>query len=165
MTETVSGSSGRSGSREKERVTPVERPDEEDVQARAAELASAQRQAQELVLEQAVQLLRDELSEPPNGAGGQQLLLTARQRLMAQLQDLDQERSRAQLVAASRGGEEAAACAVHAVVRLLRGALPAAVTRPDEVIDTAFDLAEQGLQVSRRVALEVISAARELVAV
>jgi hypothetical protein len=164
MTEIASGSSGRSGSREKERATPVERPDEE-VQARAAELASAQRQAQELVLEQAVQRLRDELRQPPNGAGGQQLLLTARQRLVDQLHDLEQERARAQLAVASRGGEEAAACAVHGVVRLLRGALPAAVTRPDEVIDTAFGLAEQGLQVSRRIALEVVSAARELVAV
>ncbi len=164
MAEIASGSSGRSGSREKERVTPVERPDEE-VQARAAELASAQRQAQELVLEQAVQRLRDELREPPNGAGGQQLLLTARQRLAAQLHDLDQERARAQLVAAGRSGEEAAACTVHGVVKLLRGALPAAVTRPEEVIDTAFGLADQGLQISRRVALEVVSAARELMAV
>jgi len=165
MTETVSGSSARSGNRETERVTPVARPDEE-VQARAAELASAQRQAQELALEQAVQRLRDELREPPNGAWGQPPRpRPPRQHLMAQLHDLDQERARAQLVAASRGGEEAAACAVQGVVRLLRGALPAAVTRPDEVIDTAFGLAEQGLHVSRRLALEVIGAARELVAV
>ena len=164
MTEIASGSSGRSGSREKERVAPVERPDEE-VQARAAELASAQRQAQELVLEQAVQRLRDELRDRPNGAGGQQLLLTARQRLVTQLHDLDQQRARAQLVAAGRSGEEAVACTVQGVVRLLRGALPAAVTRPEEVIDTAFGLADQGLQVSRRIALEVVSAARELVAV
>ncbi|HUK67188.1 MAG TPA: hypothetical protein VLW50_00280 [Streptosporangiaceae bacterium] len=41
-------------------------------------------------------------------------------------------------------------------VRLLRGALPAAVTRPEEVLDTAFGIAEQGLQVSRRVALEAL---------
>ena len=160
MTETASGPSGR----EKERATPAARPDEE-VQARAAEFATAQRRAEELVLEQAVQRLREELRGPLNGAGGQQLLLTARQRLVAQLHELDQERARAQLVAASRSGEEAAACAVHGVVRLLRGALPAAVTRPEAFIDTAFGLAEQGLQVSRRAALETVSAARALVAI
>ena len=95
MTETSTANepAGRSGSREKDRATRGERPDQQ-VQTQAAELASAQRQAEELVLDQAVQRLRDDLGEARNGAGGQQRLLIARQRLMTQLHDLDQQRAR-----------------------------------------------------------------------
>jgi hypothetical protein len=162
-TSTANDPAGRSGSREKDRATRQERPDQQ-VQPQAAELANAQRKAEELVLEQAVQRLREELGEARNGSGGQQLLLIARQRLMAQLHELDQERGREQLAAASHNSEEAAAGALQGAVILLRSALPAAATRPEEVIDTAFGLAEHGIQVMRRVALEVVSAARELVA-
>ena len=162
-TATANEPAGRSGSREKDRATRGERPDQQ-VQPQAAELANAQRKAEELVLEQAVQRLRDDLGEARNGAGGQQLLLIARQRLMAQLHDLDQQRAREQLAAASHSSEEAAAGALQGAVILLRSALPAAATRPEQVIDTAFGLAEHGIQIMRRVALEVVSAARELVA-
>ena len=162
-TSTANDPAGRSGSREKDRATRVERPDQQ-VQPQAAELANAQRKAEELVLEQAVQRLRDDLGEARNGAGGQQRLHIARQRLMTQLHDLDQQRAREQLAAASHSGEEAAAGALQGAVILLRSALPAVATRPEEVIDTAFGLAEHGIQVMRRVALEVVSAARELVA-
>jgi hypothetical protein len=136
----------------------------DEVQDYAGLIAQAQEQAQEAVLDQAVQRLREELGGHQNGNGGQKLVTTARQQLVAQLADLDQEHAREQLLAATRSGEAAAAGAVQGVATLLRSVLPTGLIHPEEVIDTAFGLAEQGLRVLQRTAHELVGAARELAA-
>ncbi len=55
----------------------------------------------------------------------------------------------------ARPAEAAAAELVSATAETVRAFAPAALTRPTHAVETAFELAEQGLAAARRVCLEL----------
>jgi hypothetical protein len=92
------------------------------------------------------------------------LLTVARTQLLEQLQEQEQEHSRRQLADAARNGEEAADGVVRGVTAIVRTIVPAALVRPEDLVDAAFTLADQGLRVSRRLALSISGSVRSLTA-
>jgi hypothetical protein len=90
------------------------------------------------------------------------LLEQARSGLLAELREQEQERARRQLQEAARSGEEAVAGVVQSVTAILRGLVPPALVRPEEVIEATFALADQGLRVGRRLALTMTGSLRSL---
>jgi hypothetical protein len=88
------------------------------------------------------------------------LLTVARTQLLEQLQEQEQEHSRRQLADAARNGEEAADGVVRGVTAIVRTIVPAALVRPEDLVDAAFTLADQGLRVSRRLALSISGSVR-----
>lgn len=92
------------------------------------------------------------------------LLTVARTQLLEKLQEQEQERSRRQLADAARNGEEAADGVVRGVTTIVRTIVPAALVRPEDLVDAAFTLADQGLRVSRRLALSISGSVRSLTA-
>jgi hypothetical protein len=51
---------------------------------------------------------------------------------------------------------------VHGLTTIVRSVVPAALVRPEDVIEATFALADQGLRVGRRLALTVTSSVRSL---
>lgn len=90
------------------------------------------------------------------------MVSVARAELLGQLREQEQEQARRQLAAATRSSEDAAAGVVHGVTTIIRSVLPAALLRPEDLIEAAYVLADQGLRVSRRIALSVSSSVRDL---
>lgn len=86
----------------------------------------------------------------------------ARAELLGQLREQEQEQARRQLAAATRSSEDAAVGVVRGVTTIIRSVLPAALLRPEDLIEAAYVMADQGLRVSRRLALAVSSSVREL---
>ena len=93
------------------------------------------------------------------------LLQQARSGLLTELRQHEQERARRQLQDAARSGEEAVTGVVRSVTTIVRSIVPAALVRPEELIEATFVLADQGLRVGRRLALTVTSSVRSLSAV
>ena len=92
------------------------------------------------------------------------MVTVARAELLGQLREQEQEQARLQRAAAARSSEDAAAGVVRGVTTIVRTVLPAALLRPEDLIEAAYMLADQGLRVSRRVALTVSSSVRDLTA-
>jgi hypothetical protein len=65
-------------------------------------------------------------------------------------------------VQASRSSEDAVAGLVQGITTIVRSIVPAAIVRPEDVIEATFALADQGLRVGRRLALTVTSGVRSL---
>lgn len=90
------------------------------------------------------------------------MLEQARAALLAELRDQEQERARRQLQEAARSGEDAVAGVIQSLTTIVRGIVPAALVRPEDVIEATFALADQGLRVGRRLALSTTSSVRSL---
>jgi hypothetical protein len=122
---------------------------------------------QEDVAERARRVAAVELvTSPTNGRGDdervEELLDSARAGLLAQLRDQEQERARRQLAEAARSSEDAVEGVVRGITTIVRSIVPAALVRPNDLIEATFALADQGLRVGRRVALTVTSGVRSL---
>lgn len=131
--------------------------------AELADLARAQEDlTQEVRLHVARQLVEDG-SDGGDEARVGQMLTHARSELQEQLRREQQELARRQLAASARNSEDAVAGVVHSVTTILRSVVPAALVRPEDLIEATYSLADQGLRVGRRLALTVSGSARELV--
>lgn len=131
--------------------------------AELADLARAQGElTQEVRLHVARQLVENE-SDGGDEARVGKMLGDARSELQEQLLREEQERARRQLADAARNSEDAVAGVVHSVTTILRSIVPAALVRPEDLIEATYSLADQGLRVGRRLALTVSGGVRELV--
>ena len=90
------------------------------------------------------------------------LLASARQDLLTELRAEEQERARRELAEATRSSEDAVSGIVRGVTTVVRSVVPAAVVRPEDVIEATYALADQGLRVGRRLALTVTGGVRSL---
>ncbi|MDP9429646.1 MAG: hypothetical protein M3Q47_12555 [Actinomycetota bacterium] len=88
------------------------------------------------------------------------LLTSTRADLLAELRQ--QEQARRQLAEATRGSEEAVAGVVQGITTIVRSIVPAALVRPEDVIEATYALADHGLRVGRRLALTLTSNVRSL---
>lgn len=86
----------------------------------------------------------------------------ARAELLGQLREQEQEQARRQLAAATRSSEDAAAGVVRSVTTIIGAIVPPALLRPEDLIEAAYVLADQGLRVTRRLALTFSSSVRGL---
>jgi hypothetical protein len=98
-----------------------------------------------------------------NGVRADHLTFDAHRDLLTELRAQEQEQARRQLSAAAESSEDAVAGLVRGVVTIVRGVLPTALTRPEEVIETTYALADQGLRVMRRLALAVTGGVRDVI--
>ena len=122
---------------------------------------------QDDVAQRARRLVAGELVRyEPNGHGEEQrvdqLLDAVRADLLAELRGQEQERARQQLAEATRSSEDAVAGLVQGVTTIVRSIVPAALVRPEDVIEATFALADQGLRVGRRLALTMAPNVRSL---
>lgn len=122
---------------------------------------------QDDVAQRARRLVAGELVRyEPNGHGEEQrvdrLLSKVRADLLAELRGQEQERARQQLTDAARSSENAVAGVVQGVTTIVRSVVPAALVRPEDVIEATFALADQGLRVGRRLALTMATSVRSL---
>ncbi len=130
--------------------------------AELADLAHAQEDlTQEVRLHVARQLVENESDDDEARVG--KMLTDARSELQERLLRQQQERARRQLADAARTSEDAVAGVVHSVTTILRSVVPAALVQPEDLIEAAYSLADQGLRVGRRLALTVSGSARELI--
>ena len=90
------------------------------------------------------------------------MVTVARTELLGQLREQEQEQARRQLAEATGSSEDAVAGVVRGVTTIVRGIVPAVLVRPEDVIEATYALADQGLRVSRRLALTVTSHVRSL---
>ena len=131
---------------------------------RFAELAEMQEdtaeKAQQLTAVEVLTEARDRSLVGQEGAD--QLRLSAREELLAELRSQEQKQARQQLAQATRSGEEAVAGLVEGIAVIVRSMVPAALLRPEDLIETSYALADQGLRVTRRLALTVTGSARSL---
>ncbi len=105
------------------------------------------------------------LQESRNGSHDErarQLVLAVRRDLLAELREQEQQQARQQLAAAADSSEDAVAGLVQGVTTIVRSFVPAVLVRPETVIETSYALADQGLRVTRRLALTVAGSARSL---
>ncbi|NEK87742.1 hypothetical protein GCU60_18545 [Blastococcus saxobsidens] len=106
------------------------------------------------------------LQESRNGSHDErarQLVLAVRRDLLVELREQEQEQARRQLASAADSSEDAVAGLVNGVTTIARSLVPAVLVRPEEVIETTYALADQGLRVARRFALAVTENVRSLV--
>lgn len=92
------------------------------------------------------------------------LVTVARADLLEQLREQEQEQARRQLAQATQSSEDAVAGVVRSVTMIVRTLVPTALVRPEDLIEAAYTVADQGLRVSRRLALSVSSSVRSLTA-
>ncbi|MGY1720074.1 hypothetical protein ACI8AG_13620 [Blastococcus sp. SYSU DS0552] len=121
----------------------------EEAEDRARELLAAQ------VLQEARNGSHDERAR--------QLVLAVRRDLLVELREQEQEQARRQLAAAADSSEDAVVGLVQGVTTIVRSFVPAVLVRPEEVIETTYALADQGLRVTRRLALTLTESVRGLV--
>ena len=143
----------------REQVTPVQEVRDGEV----GELA----RTQDDVAQRARRLVAGELAT--SGLNGDdehgrvdRLLEQARASMLAELRDQEQDRARRQLHEAARSGEDAVAGVVQSISTVVRSIVPAALVRPEDVIEATFALADQGLRVGRRLALTLSGSVRSL---
>ena len=131
---------------------------------RLDELAEAQQDAADQAREvAAVEVLTEERNNGPVGQErAERLRLSARQELLAELRSQEQQQARQQLERAALGGEAAVAGLIEGIAVIVRTMVPAALLRPEDLIETSYALADQGLRVTRRLALTVAGSARSL---
>lgn len=114
----------------------------------------------QLVARQALDIATDDDHRERAG----HLATVARADLLEQLRVQEQEQARRQLAQATRSSEEAVEGVVRSVTMIVRTLVPAALVRPEDLIEAAYTVADQGLRVSRRLALSVSSSVRNLTA-
>ena len=100
--------------------------------------------------------------EAPVDERADRLVAATRTDLLAQLREQEQEEARLQLAEAGRSGEDAVAAVVRGVTAVVRSVVPAALVRPEDLIEAAYGLADQGLRVTRRLALSATAGLRDL---
>lgn len=128
----------------------------------AHEQQDAAEQAREIA---AIEVLTDERDRRPVGRErAEQLRLSARHELLAELRSQEQDQARRHLQRATLNGEEAVAGLVEGIAVILRSMVPPALLRPEDFIETSYALADQGLRVTRRLALTVAGSARSIAA-
>ncbi|RZU34584.1 hypothetical protein [Blastococcus saxobsidens] len=106
------------------------------------------------------------LQESRNGSHDErarQLVLAVRRDLLLELREHEQQQARRQLAAAADSSEDAVAGLVKGVTTIVRSLVPAVLVRPEEVIETTYALADQGLRVARRFTLVLAQSVRSLV--
>jgi hypothetical protein len=131
--------------------------------ARLDDLARAQDDLRQEVRQVAARELVRQEADGDDEARAASMLTAARSELLQQLLAEQQERARRQLDDAARNGEDAVAGVVRSVTTVVRSILPAALVRPEDLIEATYSLADQGLRVGRRVALTVSTSARDLI--
>ena len=134
----------------------------DELQSLARTHADTQTRAQELVAGHVLQESRNGRTDDERSRG---LVLRARQDLLAELRAQEQEEARRDLVTAADRSEDAVAGVVQGVTTIVRSLVPAVLVRPEEAIETAFALADQGLRVARRLGLAVTGGVRSIVTV
>lgn len=90
------------------------------------------------------------------------MLTAARAELLQELLREQQEQARRQLADAARSGEDAVSGVVRSVATIVRSVVPAALVRPEDLIEATFALADQGLRLGRSFALTLSASARDL---
>ncbi|MGY2003646.1 hypothetical protein [Blastococcus sp. SYSU DS1024] len=106
------------------------------------------------------------LQEARNGSHDErarQLVLAVRRDLLVELREQEQEQARRRLAAAADSSEDAVVGLVQGVTTIVRSFVPAVLVRPEEVIETTYALADQGLRVTHRLALTLTGSVRGLV--
>ena len=106
------------------------------------------------------------LQESRNGSHDErarQLVLAVRRDLLVELREQEQQQARRQLAEAADSSEDAVTGLAQGVTTIVRSFVPAVLVRPEEVIETTYALADQGLRVARRVALVVTGNVRSLI--
>jgi hypothetical protein len=133
---------------------------------RLDQLAQDQQDAAEQAREvTAIEGVTDERNGRPVGRErAEQLRLSARHELLTELRSQEQDQARRQLERATLNGEEAVAGLVEGIAVIVRSMVPPALLRPEDFIETSYVLADQGLRVTRRLALAVAGSARSLTA-
>lgn len=135
-----------------------------DARTTLEELARAQEELtheiRQLVARQALDLATDD----DHRARAGQLVTVARADLLEQLREQEQAQARRQLARATQSSEEAVEGVVRSVTMIVRTLVPTALMRPEDLIEAAYTVADQGLRVSRRLALSVSSGVRSLTA-
>lgn len=92
------------------------------------------------------------------------MVTVARADLLEQLREQEQQQARRQLAEAARSSEDAVDGVVRSVTTVVRALVPAALVRPEDLIEAAYTVADQGLRVTRRLALSMSSGVRSLTA-
>lgn len=133
-----------------------------DARATLEELARAQEELtheiRQLVARQTVDVATDDDHRERAG----HLVTSARADLLEQLREQEQAQARRQLARATQSSEEAVEGVVRSVTMIVRTLVPTALVRPEDLIEAAYAMADQGLRVSRRLALSVSSGVRSL---
>ena len=127
------------------------------------DLARAQDDLTHEVRQHVARQLVENGSDSGDDARVGRMLTAARSELLEQLLGQQQEQARGQLAEAARNSEDAVAGVVRSVTTIVRSIVPAALTRPEDLIEATYSLADQGLRVGRRLALTVSGGVRELV--
>jgi hypothetical protein len=136
-----------------------------DSPATLDDLARAQEELdQEIRALVARQSLEHAATDPDDRERAGRLVTLARAGLLDQLREQEQEQARRQLAQATRSGEDAVDGVVRSVTTVVRALVPAALVRPEDLIEAAYTVADQGLRISRRLALSVTSGVRSLTA-
>ncbi len=100
--------------------------------------------------------------DAPVGERADRLVAATRADLLAELREQEQEEARQRLAEAGRYGEDAVAAVVHGVTAVVRSVVPPALVRPEDLVEAAYGLADQGLRVARRLALSTVAGLRGL---
>jgi hypothetical protein len=108
---------------------------------------------------------QDEAADDDRRERAGSLVTVARADLLERVREQEQQHARRQLSRATQSSEEAVAGVVRSVTMIVRTLVPAALVRPEDLIEAAYTVADQGLRVSRRLALGVSSGVRSLTTV
>ncbi|TYP86741.1 hypothetical protein [Blastococcus xanthinilyticus] len=127
-----------------------------------AELARTRDEAEDRARELLAAQVLQEARNGSHDERARQLVLAVRRDLLTELREQEQQQARRQLASAADSSEDAVAGLVQGVTTIARGFVPAVLVRPEEVIETTYALADQGLRVARRVALAVTENMRGL---
>jgi hypothetical protein len=92
------------------------------------------------------------------------MVTVARTELLGQLREQEQEQARGQLEQAARSADDAVDGVIRSVTTVVRALVPAALVRPEDLVEAAYTVADQGLRVTRRLALSMSSGVRSLTA-
>ncbi|SNS89685.1 hypothetical protein SAMN06893096_11039 [Geodermatophilus pulveris] len=90
------------------------------------------------------------------------LVTSTRADLAAELREQEQEEARRHLERATRSSEDAVTGVVQGITTIVRSVVPAVLVRPEDVIEATYGLADQGLRVTRRLALTMAGSLRNL---
>lgn len=127
------------------------------------DLARSQDELKQEVRQHVARRVVENRSTADDDAQTERMLTAARSELMEQLLREQQEEARRQLADAAHSSENAVAGAVRSVTTIVRSMVPAALVRPEDLIEATYSLTDQGLRVSRSLALTVSRSARDLI--
>ena len=128
------------------------------------ELARAQEELTHEIRSMVARQVLDSATDDDQRERAGSLVTVARADLLEQLREQEQDQARRQLERATQSSEEAVAGVVRSVTMVVRTFVPTALVRPEDLIEAAYSVADQGLRVGRRLALSVSSGVRSLTA-